>query len=70
MPLIGAVYDLKTKQVLRIVVPDNDTQLTTVNWAGHGEGFLALQSADLPTDPYLYNEFVAQAVADATASLP
>jgi len=48
---VGIVYNSSTKEVLRIVVPDNDAQLDAVTWTGAGESFYKMSKAtyDLQT---------------------
>lgn len=34
---MGIVYDTQTKAILRVIQPDTDEQLATVNWCGENE---------------------------------
>lgn len=43
---MGIVYDLASGQILRVIQPDTDAQLTNVNWCGDGEGIKIVDAVE------------------------
>ncbi len=45
----GIIYSLETNEILRVIQPDFDSQLTEANFCGPGEGLRIVPKTDIQT---------------------
>jgi ABC-type proline/glycine betaine transport system permease subunit len=64
---IGIVYNSTTQQILRVIIPDTDAQLTTSNFCGPGESIYLMPVATYNGFTN-YTAFIAAAVAAVAAT--